>query len=68
MMAHKHQRDHDLGMLILAAQAHYSQARWWVLAAAWAFGKHRIVRHLGREGRIAFWRGAPYLLSFREIA
>jgi len=68
MMAHQHKRDHDLGMLILVAQAHYAHARWWVLAAAWALGRHRIVRHLGREGRVAFWRGKPYLLSFRELA
>jgi hypothetical protein len=61
-------RDVDLGMLILSAQAHYSQAKWWTLAGAWLFGRHRIVRHLGREGRISFWRGNPYLLSFREIA
>lgn len=60
--------DRHLGQLILTAQAHYSAARWWQLAGAWLFGRHRIVRHLGREGRIAFWRGEPYLLSFREIA
>lgn len=68
MMLGTHKRDIDLGMLILAAQAHYAQARWWKLAMVWAFGRHRIVRHLGREGRVAFWRGNPYLLSFREIA
>jgi hypothetical protein len=67
-MYHPQNRDRDLGELILLAQSVYARARWWQLACAWAFGRHRIVRHLGREGRIAFWRGAPYLLSFREIA
>lgn len=61
-------RDQTLGTLILLAQAHYNRARWWQLAAAWTLGRHRVVRHLGREGRIAFWRGVPYLLSFREVA
>ena len=54
------------GNLILLAQLHYQQARWWQLAAAWIFGHHQIVRHLGRVGRVSFWRGNPYLLSFRE--
>lgn len=65
MMVH---RDRDLGELILTAQAFYAQARWWELAGAWLFGRHRIVRHLGREGRLSFWRGKVYLLSFRELA
>ncbi len=54
-------------MLIFVSNAHFKAARWWTLAAAWVFGRHRIVRHLGREGRIAFWRGTPYLLTFREV-
>ena len=36
------------------------------LALAWVFGRHRIIRHLGRAARISFWRGKPYLLTFRE--
>lgn len=60
--------DEAKAMLIFVANAHFKAARWWVLAAAWVFGRHRIVRHLGREGRIAFWRGKPYLLTFREVA
>lgn len=63
-----HDRDQNLGTLIMIAQAYYNQATWLELAAAWLFGRHRIVRHLGREGRISFWRGNPYLLSFREVA
>ena len=59
--------DEAVAMLILVANAHFAAARWWVLAAAWMFGRHRIVRHLGREGRVAFWRGTPYLLTFREV-
>ena len=58
---------YDTAMLILVANAHFKGARWWTLAAAWAFGRHRIVTHLGREGRVAFWRGTPYLLTFREV-
>lgn len=61
-------RDRDLGDLILIAQMHYHRANWQTLAAAWIFGRHRVVRHLGRVGRISFWRGRPYLLSFREVA
>lgn len=52
--------------LILLGQLHYQKARWWELAAAWVFGRHQIVRHLGRVGRVSFWRDRPYLLSFRE--
>lgn len=52
--------------LIFVANFHYQTASWWVIAAAWLFGRHRIVRHLGRVGRVAFWRGTPYLLTFRE--
>ncbi|MFE3838874.1 hypothetical protein [Pseudogemmobacter sonorensis] len=61
-------QDGDLSRasLILLAQMHYERARWWQLAAAWAVGRHRIVRHLGRVARISFWGGKPYLLSFRE--
>lgn len=58
----------DAAMLIFVANEHFKLARWWTLAAAWVLGRHRIVRHLGREGRVAFWRGTPYLLTFREIA
>lgn len=63
-----HDRDQNLGTLIMLAQAYYNQATWWELTAAWLFGRHRIVRHLGWEGRVSFWRGNPYLLSFREVA
>lgn len=61
-----HNTDQAKGNLILLAQLHYQQARWWQLAAAWVFGRHQIIRHLGRIGRVSFWRGRPYLLSFRE--
>ena len=59
--------DEATATLIFVANGHFKAARWWTLAAAWMFGRHRIVRHLGREGRIAFWRGTPYLLTFREV-
>lgn len=59
--------DEAKATLIFVANGHFKAARWWVLAAAWVFGRHRIVRHLGREGRIAFWRDKPYLLTFREV-
>lgn len=59
--------DRDLAELILTGQMNYVAARWWQLAGAWAFGRHRIIRHLGREGRISFWRGKVFLLSFREL-
>ena len=59
--------DEAKGTLILVGNAHFKEARWWTLAAAWVFGKHRIVLHLGREGRVAFWRDTPYLLTFREV-
>lgn len=52
--------------LILTAQANVKQARWFTLAAAWVFGRHHTICHLGREARIAFWRDRPYLLTFRE--
>jgi hypothetical protein len=60
--------DRSTANLILLAQLHYQHASWWTLAAAWMFGRHRTVRHLGRVGRVSFWRGQPYLLSFRETA
>lgn len=44
--------DRATANLILLGQIHFNQARWWTLAAAWMFGRHRIVRHLGRVGRI----------------
>ncbi len=59
--------DRDLAALILTGQMNYTAASWWQLAGALAFGRHRIIRHLGREGRIAFWRGKVFLLSFREL-
>jgi len=59
--------DEAAAMLILVANEHFKVARWWTLAAAWVFGRHRIVRHLGRKGRVAFWRDTPYLLTFREV-
>jgi hypothetical protein len=59
--------DQAKGTLILLAQVNFQTARWWQLAAVWLFGRHRIVRHLGRIARIGFWREQPYLLSFREV-
>lgn len=58
--------DRATGNLILLAQLNYQRAGWLTLACAWALGRHRIIRHVGRIGRVSFWRGAPYLLSFRE--
>lgn len=58
--------DEAKATLILLAQLHYQNAGWRTLAAAWVFGRHQTVRHLGRVARISFWRGDPYLLSFRE--
>lgn len=58
--------DRAIGNLILTAQLHYNAARPVTLALAWVFGRHRIIRHLGRAARISFWRGKPYLLTFRE--
>lgn len=58
--------DEAKARLIMLAQLHYQKARWQQLAAAWVFGRHQIVHHLGRVARISFWRGNPYLLSFRE--
>lgn len=58
----------SLSMLVLAADCHWREARWWTRAAAWVFGRHRVVRHLGCACRIAIWRGTPYLLSIRETA
>lgn len=60
------EHDRAMGNLILTAQLHYNQARWCTLALVWIFGRHRTIRHLGRVGRVGFWRGKPYLLSFRE--
>lgn len=53
--------------LIFVANANFERARLRTLAAAWLFGRHRRVRHLGYEARVAFWRGTPYLLTFREV-
>lgn len=61
-------RDRDIGNLILLAQMNYQRAGWLTLTGAWIFGKHHVIRHLGRVGRVSFWRGQPYLLSFRETA
>lgn len=55
-----------LSLLLLAAAARWRTARWWTRAAAWAFGRHRIVRRLGCVNRVAVWRGVPYLLTIRE--
>ena len=60
--------DEAKSALIFVAQCHFQKARWWELAAAWVFGRHQIVRHIGRIGRVSFWRGKPYLLSFRETS
>lgn len=60
--------DADCGMLILVAQYHFKRASLLTLAAAWLFGRHEIVRHMGRVGRVGFWKGTPYLLTFREVA
>ncbi len=58
--------DRATANLILLAQLNYQRAGWLTLALAWSLGRHRIIRHLGRIGRVSFWRGNPYLLSFRE--
>lgn len=60
--------DEAIALLIFVGAAHFKAARWCVLTAAWIFGRHWILRHLGREGRVAFWRGTPYLLTLREVA
>ncbi|MBY6091063.1 hypothetical protein [Maritimibacter alkaliphilus] len=59
-------RDYDIGVLVLVASVHYDAAGRLVRLAAWLFGRHQTFAHMGRSGRIAFWRGTPYLLTFRE--
>lgn len=63
MMRHN---DQAKANLIFVAQAHYQTANWLQLVGAWVFGRHQIIRHLGRIARVSFWRGRPYLLSFRD--
>lgn len=54
------------GALILVAQDNYGRAGLWTIAAAWALGRKRRIDHLGYSALVGFWRGQPYLLSFRE--
>lgn len=60
--------DDDCGrsLILLAADAHWRSARWWTLGAAWAFGRRRIVWHLGCGNLVSVWRGTPYLLLVWE--
>lgn len=57
---------YDLGMLILAAEAHWREAGWRRRLAAVLFGRHIKVTHLGCRGRVAFWDKVPYLVTFAE--
>ncbi len=58
--------DRLLSGLILTSQANYAVASRWTLFRVWIFGCHRMVHHLGRMARLGFWRGQPYLLTFRK--
>lgn len=60
--------DAELGGLILAGQNNWAAARWAKRLLVWVLGRHVVVDHLGRRARIGLWRGAPYLLTFREVA
>lgn len=57
----------DRSLLVLAADAHWREARWWVRIAAVIFGAHRVVDHLGCRNRIAVWHGVPYLWAIYEV-
>ncbi len=60
--------DRSIGMLNLAANAHWKAAPWYTRAAVWLFGRHELVEHLGMRFRIGWWRGKPYLVTVREVA
>jgi hypothetical protein len=58
--------DFDLGMLVLAANAHYRAAGLYIRGAAWLFGNHMRFTHLGYRCRVAFLSGTPYLLTLSK--
>lgn len=58
-------QDAATGALVLVGDANFKSANWLTLAAAWLFGRHQVFTHLNCRGRVAFWRGQPYLLTFR---
>lgn len=59
-------QDAAIGALVLVGDHNFKKAHWFTLAAAWLFGRHQTFTHLDCRGRVAFWRGQPYLLTFRE--
>ena len=60
--------DLDIGMLVLVANEHWKRATWIKRLAAWLFGRHQVVEHLGCRLRLSFLHGTPFLLSIRELA
>jgi hypothetical protein len=56
----------DVGTLVLVANIQFQHATFRACLAAWLFGRHEVLVHLNRRCRISFWRGRPYLLSFKE--
>lgn len=57
----------DLSMLVLAADAQWREADWFIRALAVVLGQHSVVTHLGCICRITVWRGVPYLWWIDEV-
>lgn len=58
----------DVGNLVLMANLHFKFAPLRTIFAAWLLGRHEVFVHLNKRCRISFWRGRPYLLSFKVVA
>lgn len=57
----------DIGKLVLYANLRFKFATIGTLLLAWVLGRHEVFTHLGRRCRISWWKGTPYLLSFKEV-
>jgi hypothetical protein len=59
--------DQTIGDRVMAAQARYMFGPFRSVLAAWLFGRHEVITHLGYRFRLSTWRGREFLLAAREI-
>lgn len=59
--------DEGIAGLILLAQANWAAAGCGERLIARVFGRRLRLEHCGFRATVAVWRGAPFLVSFREM-
>lgn len=59
--------DFAVGSMVLIADLNWRKGPVWPAMLALMFGRREHFVHLGMRCTLAWWKGTPYLVRFREV-